>query len=790
MTVPLVAENDMVVGTVTAAIDSNELVVTYALSASWSMTESQLDIETDVGLIPQIPKSNPVPGHFAFNTEHSPAVAEYTYHKPISWQPGDTLYIAAHAEVQRSGDCAETCPPPGDDDDREGAWAAGTRFTPRGSRAMYVTFRPTVQAVVSRGDKWQLTRVAGQTTDGTTALFDDSLYMLQDAAGIAEAPLPADIQADLADDPTSSQQFTAASQTVISEIVTSEQIGKLTPALEAIAEPLDPQALANQNMLALFGRCASTPIARNATINLDGFNFPLFAGALSENVNANLSISGHVSAAVTLELHLLVKRFRLFGACIPYGITFDTLHVSGNATLDYAATLAGTVTLSESFEKELLKLGLFDVWFQVGPVPVRIAFNLPISVGADLTASAAGSLSYDSGHRATGSLDYTCTSGGCRGTSSFQPFESSVPATLTGSISGRLQPSVWAEAAFRGALYSDSLAYAQVGVRPFLHGDLWGFSGNDCGDGDGDGVNETVTGLTFDLDSEITANVAGGLFGAGPSRHDLLTTGRHHLKFFDLIGSSALSPTIQGNPNATAGQLASYTVSMRPCWPYTDEVSHTITWGDGSSEILSASPPAGASTSHAWQQVGTYSLTATSLRDAHGRSLNRSTSRDIAVTAISTGSNGNPFTYSRPRDQQLTCFGIAFTPDFPSNCRDIADFDDKQMCSGMSSLSQDPCRSITDSDLQLACLAMTVAPNSPSICGNITDPQMQNFCFGVSSGGSMPNCNNLTDSNTRALCIAMAIHDPSTCSSITNTNDRLFCLGVASRSQDPCVSIQ
>jgi pimeloyl-ACP methyl ester carboxylesterase len=151
---------------------------------------------------------------------------------------------------------------------------------------------------------------------------------------------------------------------------------------------------------------------------------------------------------------------------------------------------------------------------------------------------------------------------------------------------------------------------------------------------------------------------------------------------------------------------------------------------------------------------------------------------------------GNPFTYSRPRDQQLACYGIAFTPNFPTNCHDIGDANDQQMCYGLSQLQQGPCTSITDRNLQLACYGMAVAPQFPSNCRDITDPQMQNFCYGVSSGGSMPNCNSVSDPNTRALCLGFSVHDASFCSSITNTNDRLFCQGISGRTQTPCTSIQ
>jgi hypothetical protein len=154
-------------------------------------------------------------------------------------------------------------------------------------------------------------------------------------------------------------------------------------------------------------------------------------------------------------------------------------------------------------------------------------------------------------------------------------------------------------------------------------------------------------------------------------------------------------------------------------------------------------------------------------------------------------SASNPFQYSIPRDEQLACYGISVAPNFPTNCRDITDLNDQNMCYGMSENSQTPCMSITDRNLQLACYGMSVAPNFPSNCRDITDPQMQAYCYGVSSAQQVsPNCNNVTDSDMRAQCLGIALHNASFCSSISNTNDRLFCQGIASRSQTPCTSIQ
>ena len=79
-------------------------------------------------------------------------------------------------------------------------------------------------------------------------------------------------------------------------------------------------------------------------------------------------------------------------------------------------------------------------------------------------------------------------------------------------------------------------------------------------------------------------------------------------------------------------------------------------------------------------------------------------------------SASSPFQYSIPRDEQLACYGISVAPNFPSNCRDITNADDQNMCYGMSENSQTPCMSIADTNLKLACYGMSVAPNFPTNC--------------------------------------------------------------------------
>jgi hypothetical protein len=150
---------------------------------------------------------------------------------------------------------------------------------------------------------------------------------------------------------------------------------------------------------------------------------------------------------------------------------------------------------------------------------------------------------------------------------------------------------------------------------------------------------------------------------------------------------------------------------------------------------------------------------------------------------------GNPFNYSSARDEQLACFGMAVAPNFPSNCDDIVDSDDRQMCRGMSSRTTTPCFAIADRNLLLACLGMAPGPfNGSTACSGITNPDMQKFCTAYASLNSAL-CNQVTDSGTRFMCLSVVSGGSSFCGAIANPNDALFCQGVSDHTQTPCFSI-
>jgi len=153
-------------------------------------------------------------------------------------------------------------------------------------------------------------------------------------------------------------------------------------------------------------------------------------------------------------------------------------------------------------------------------------------------------------------------------------------------------------------------------------------------------------------------------------------------------------------------------------------------------------------------------------------------------------STGNVFFYASAHDQYYGCHGMATGS--TTDCNNITDSNDRLICQAVAQHSQTPCSTpVTDRNLQLSCFGIAFAPNFPSNCRDITNPQMQSFCYGVSSGGSpsTPNCSTVADPDARALCNGMALHDTSQCSNISNANDRQFCLGVAGHDGSQCSTI-
>ena len=485
---------------------------------------------------------------------------------------------------------------------------------------------------------------------GEPGTGDLNVYLLYGSAGINESTLPATIKDELSASSATEggvisiedggESLYIVRQDIADGIAASEAAGEMTPEIAAIAEPLDDEDGGldslnfNPGPIVVNGSsCASHSKTINRVVNLGGHNFNKTFN-LGNGFTGSFTASGDLTGTVTAELNfdILRKKPLLIGSCVPYGVRFRNVHLFGNAATNSTLTVTGTINYTSSFgPSEITDPELFSVLFWVGIIPVEVNFNLPITAGMNLNATATGTINYTASRSYTGTFDWTCTTDSCQGTDTF----TGTPATsqpITAGISGHVKPEPYANVSLRASLYAEGLAYVQAGVEPHLLGDLWGYIGNACGDADGDNNFETVHALTFDLDDRIDINGAASILGHSPWKHTFMTGAVHHLGFWDLVGSTAMSPELHGPGTGKVGTASNYGVKMRSCWPYTDNVTYGLNWGDGSAAQQQTGAPATALTfTHSWTAAGTPTVVATSLSDAHGRSLNQSTSRNIPV---------------------------------------------------------------------------------------------------------------------------------------------------------------
>jgi hypothetical protein len=134
----LIAGQTIDAGDVKVCNDDTNLTVTYEATFPWCLLATDLHVATSKSGIPQTNQGNPKPDEFAYGDEHDCA-GTAAFEIPLDEidggvEPGDTVFIAAHAEVE-------------DGAREEGAWGKGTRFVERGDWAMYFTY--VVQAPTS-----------------------------------------------------------------------------------------------------------------------------------------------------------------------------------------------------------------------------------------------------------------------------------------------------------------------------------------------------------------------------------------------------------------------------------------------------------------------------------------------------------------------------------------------------------------------------------------------------------------------------------------------------------------
>jgi Protein of unknown function (DUF1554) len=181
-TTDLIAGRTIDAGDVEVCNDDTTLTITYEATFPWCLLATNLHVATSVSGIPRNRPGNPIPGQFAYGDEYGGCLdGPATFEIPLDEidggvSPGDTVAIAAHAEVE-------------DGEREEGAWGEGTRFVARGNWAMYFTY--AVQEGVCGGAESCAVFVTSTTHTGNLGGLDGADAICQARAESLNSAAPA-----------------------------------------------------------------------------------------------------------------------------------------------------------------------------------------------------------------------------------------------------------------------------------------------------------------------------------------------------------------------------------------------------------------------------------------------------------------------------------------------------------------------------------------------------------------------------------------------------------------------
>lgn len=318
-------------------------------------------------------------------------------------------------------------------------------------------------------------------------------------------------------------------------------------------------------------------------------------GSASGNVKGTVTIGLPVTADFKADLTLF------YIPCLPFAIRPRSLGADGNLSLgtNLGATLNATGAFSKSFR---IPPG-GGPHFPIEVIPI-VVLGVPVAE-MDVSIYIDGTVDVD----AEGELDahfklnaphetafvFECNGHGCAGAAHrvSQPITTSEDAKVSGRV--HVKPKFYA--ALQLDFDVDALS-ARAGPEPYLLGELYG-----CGAASATqstAAATTTTGsyaLTADLDWGLDLRaeaLVGGKQVGNTFRTSLLPKDPPpHLKFWDLAGSTALVPGLEGVSQVAAGSAAAYKIRMPTCYPYTQDVEYRVSWSGGATATNTTTATAG-----------------------------------------------------------------------------------------------------------------------------------------------------------------------------------------------------
>jgi hypothetical protein len=482
---------------------------------------------------------------------------------------------------------------------------------------------PGVQQT-SAGDGWRVMHVAGSLPDSKTGALtavDDDIIILESKEAIDAAPLGPKTRAQLKQTSTLrlSKTLTAATSATIAKGV----IGQPAAEEESLFTVVHKKSMDQMENPAppppgvtYFSFCDDYDGEYSKSLSVDksyAYHKGDETGSFTGTFDVNARMQGSAKATIKYR-----AKTSIAAACHAVWIDFKKAQVTGTADLTASGKVDAQFHKEWHYSKTIAEPTVFSQWFTIGVVPVHLIVKVPVEAGLDADAKA--TLHANAKVIGHGAFDVSCTSSSCTGSKSASiAIDSSEPPSFEATARVKVTP--WAQASLKAVLFDETIGgYGQVGVRASLPTDLYAYAGNQCGDGDGNGQNETVTGLTLDMGVKVDIVAKAGAFGGtiGPWSWNLA---KKHLMFKSFGEGSILDPvfTYEKVPN----QLLHTRMHgrMRSCWPYTDAITYRITWSDGSISNFTGSPTALFTQDHDFATYGIKPIKLEAIRDAAGRDL-------------------------------------------------------------------------------------------------------------------------------------------------------------------------
>jgi len=301
--------------------------------------------------------------------------------------------------------------------------------------------------------------------------------------------------------------------------------------------------------------------------------------------------------------------------CVPYKFRYQTLDTTVN--YDTSGSLSITGTLAKSLPNKswlIAEPKVVDTVFLVGPVPVRIAMKVPVEIGTgEIKVTASGKIGASKALNFYGNMNFHCNRSSCQKVSSNHTNNSKAFVNnITAAASAKANMKPYLNVAAKPFLYAEQVLYVKVGAQPSFPLEVFGYYGNSCGDGDGNGSNELVYAALGTIAFEAGVTAEAKLFGLSLLKHTYWKLWNKDLMMIDFIGSGSttFSPVLR--PTTQDGSLTvQLPVSIRNCvtsYAQRFPIDFSVNWGDGTQTSLN-DVASSKNLSHTYSSAGNYPIT-------------------------------------------------------------------------------------------------------------------------------------------------------------------------------------